>query len=226
MKQPFLRAMQLFAVAFVLFIAPSCKKQSSLPTEDLATNKTNNTAKINSIADLTTVNPFNKKVGAPVDGQLGDRWIANYKAKYGYNKSCTLNNAYLQSLINKPNCVGISLCYAKNPLNNTLIFPIGVDLNGKMMKCESIPCAFGNISWATAQLWIANDKGSIKSHFLGSNTFYRLNENACKIQNIRVDYAIDGNNQQHLLLSNPCVLNLVKQYEDQDIPCPKWCPSN
>jgi len=226
MKQLALKTMQLSAVATILiFTASSCNKQPSYPAEDLAANKTNSPAKLTGPTDITTANPFNKRVGAPVDGRTGTRWIAKYKQVHGESQSYILSNATLQAIISQPDCVGISLTYALDANNSKQhIIPIGVDINGKIMKCATVSTMQGSIPWATAQQWIADDKGAINSHFTGSNTIDRLNENPCKT--IQVDYAIDDKNQQQLLLSNPCELNAVKKYEDQNYPCPTWCPSN
>jgi hypothetical protein len=222
MKQSVLKTMQAFAVAaVVLCIAPSCKKQSSLSNEDLATTQATNAGKFGGPKDITTPNPFNKRVGAPVDGEVGDQWIANFKKVKGYNKTYTLSNAAVQAIVSQPNCVGISLTYALDEKNNAHILPIGVDFNGKIMKSEYVSTINGNIKWATAQQWIDKDKGPIDSHFLGSSTFGRLNENPCKI--IKVDYAINNKNQQVLLLSNPCEVNLKMKYEDESNTCPENC---
>jgi len=225
MKQSVLKTMQTFAVAaLVLWIASSCKKQSSPSNEDYRTTQATNASKFGGPQDITTPNPFNKRVGAPVDGEVGDQWIANFKKVKGYNKTYTLNNTAVQTIVSQPNCVGISLTYALDDSNNAHILLIGVDLNGKVMKSLYVSTINGNISWATAQQWIAKDKGPINSLFLGSNTFARLNENPCKI--IKIDYAINAKNEQVLLLSNPCELNLSKKYEDEARPCPPYCPTN
>jgi hypothetical protein len=224
MKHSVLKTIQTFAVAaLILCIGISCKKQSSPYNGDLTKNGTTNSSKFGGPQDITTPNPFNKRVGAPVDGLVGDQWIANFKKVKGYNKTYTLSNAAVQAIVAQPNCVGISLTYALDDKNNAHILLIGVDFNGKIMKSDYVSTINGNISWATAQQWIAKDKGAINSHFLGSSTFARLNENPCKI--IKVDYAIDDKNKQQLLLSNPCVLNLNKQYEDHTAICPTACPT-
>lgn len=223
MKKLVFKPMQIFAMAtLVLLIGNSCKKQPLTPA-DVAINEANGTAIEKSITDLTvTANPFNVRVGAPVDGRTGTRWIKKFKETYGYYKTYTLSNFWLQVIVNQPNCVGISLTYAT--INGKRhILPVGVDVNGKIMKCLFVSTMNGLVSWGTAQQWIANDNGAINSHFLGKNTFIRLNETPCAT--IRVDYAINDVNQQVLLLSNPCGLNAVKKYEDRDIPCPTVCPT-
>lgn len=209
------------AVMVIFFIGASCNKQP-LSTTDVAVNEINNTTGSKSITDLTaTYNPFNPRVGAPVDGRTGARWIKRFKDRNGYYKTYMLNNFWLQFIANQPNCVGISLTYAT--INGKKhILPIGVDVNGKIMKCLFVSTINGLISWETAQQWIANDNGPINSHFLGKNTFIRLNEKPCAT--IRVDYSINDEYQQTLLLSNPCELNAVRKYEDDSINCPSICP--
>jgi hypothetical protein len=200
-----------------------------------ATNEATSSAKFSTITDITTVSPFNKKVGAPIDGRLGDRWIANYKTKYGYNQFYLLNADTLKAIVNQPNCVGICFYYAKNPNNNNNtkidILSVGVDGSRKKMQRLTVSCmqdikSWVNISWATAQQWIANHTGSVDAHFFGSNTFTeRLLQTPCKA--IRVDFAIDDKNIPQLLLSNTCQdqVNLVKQYEDDSNRCPTDCPN-
>jgi hypothetical protein len=222
MKQPVLKPMQLFAVATVVFfIAYSCNKTPLSSTENL-TIQTTSSAKFSSITDITAVNPFNKKVGAPVDGRTGDLWIAKYKSIKGSNTSYTLSNPYIQSIVKQTNCVGICLYYGIDANKKTHILPIGIDINGKKMKCLNVSTIQGNISWETAQQWIANYTGTIKASYLGTNTFERLNTVPC--ETITVNFSIDDKNRQQLLLSNPCKINLVKQYEDQAVLCPPVCP--
>ncbi len=222
MKQSVLKTMQTFAVAaVVLCIGISCKKQSSPYNGDLTKNETTNSSKFSGPQDITTPNPFHKRVGAPVDGLVGDQWIANFKKVKGYNKTYTLSNAAVQAIVSQPNCVGISLTYALDEKNNAHILLIGVDVNGKIMKSDYVSTINGNIKWATAQQWIAKDKGPIDSYFLGSSTFGRLNETPCKI--IKVDYAINEKGKQVLLLSNPCEVSLLKKYEDESNTCPDNC---
>jgi hypothetical protein len=222
MKQLVLQPMPLFIVAGALLsLSSSCTKQPSAIMESPIVNEMN-AFKINSITDITTVNPFTKRVGAPIDGALGTSWIANYKNKNGFTQTCTLNNSYLQSLASQANCVGICLYYALKADNTITIVPIGIDDKGKIIKSLSITTTQGNISWVTAQQWIGNYKGTIKAHFFGSFTFDRLNVTPC--QTIRVDFAINDEGKQQLLLSNTCMLNLTKQYEDRSNFCPPNCP--
>lgn len=220
MKQFAPKPMQLFAVVIALFfIAHACNKSPLSPNE--ATNEATSTARFSTITDITTVSPFNKKVGATLDGRLGDRWIVNYQKKNGNNKSYTLNNTYLKSILSQTNCVGISLYYGVDNNNKTHILPVGVDAKGKAIQCLSVSTMQGNISWATAKQWIAANTGSIDAHFFGSDTFDRLNSAPCTT--IRVDFAVNDEGKQQLLLSNPCQINLTKQYEDYSVVCPPTC---
>ena len=221
MRQSSLKPVQLFAMVIALFfIAHACNK-SPLPSTDNLTNSENNSAKFNAITDITAVNPFNKKVGATLEGRLGDRWIANYKKKNGSSQSYTLNNTYLKSILSQPNCVGISLYYGVDNNNKTHILPVGVDGTGKAIQCLNVSTMQGNISWATAKQWIAANPGAIDAHFFGSNTFDRLNQTPCST--IKVDFAINDLDKQQLLLSNTCQVNFSKQYEDYSVVCPPTC---
>lgn len=223
MRQPALKPVQLFAVVLALFfIAHACNKSPVPTTEQTVTTRANSTAKFSPITDITAGNYFNKSVGKPIDGRLGDRWIANYKKKNGYNQSYTLNNTVLQAIVSQTNCVGIALYYAKDANNKTHILPVGVDIKGKRMQTLTVNCTQGNISWATALQWIAKDAGAVDAHFFGSYTFERLNQTPCKT--IRVDFAIDDKNMPQLLLTNTCQVSLVKQYEDESNRCPPYCP--
>lgn len=215
------------ATIIVLLLCYSCNKQ---PVPESINENEGSGSKINTIKDFTNPNPFHQRVGAPIDGRTGAQWINNYKkAHNGYTKTYTLKNDYLQDLVKLPNCVGISMHYAIDTYGKTHIIPIGVNKYAKFMQCNSIPTMganmkWVNISWLTAQQWIAKDKGALDSHFFGSNTFARLNETYCKT--IRVDYAIDDKNKQALLLSNTCEINFAKRYEDLSSPCPSFCPSS
>ena len=223
MQQSVLRPVQLLAMVIVVFfIAHACNKSPLSPDENV-TAEAGRSAKFNTIKDITAVSRFNKRVGAPIDGRLGDRWIANYKKKYGYNQSYSLNHAALQGIVGQPTCVGICLYYAKDGNNKTHILPVGVDANGKKMLAPTVSCSQGNISWATAQQWISKDLGAVDAHFFGSNTFDRLNQAPCST--IKVDFALDDNNIPQLLLSNTCQINLTKQYEDDSNRCPTDCPN-
>ncbi len=205
-----------FAIIF-LCISQSCKKQDT--KQQLINISADG---INTVATIAAPNPFNKKVGAPVDGSIGNKWIVNYKTKYGYDQSYMLKNSKLQAIIAQPNCVGISLYYALDDKGNTHILPIGVNAGGAAMPTATISTMTGNISWATAQQWIAKHPGLIDAHFLGSNTFIRLNSAGC--ENIRVDFAINDKGPQLLLSADCGVLNAAaKKYEDDSNPCPPYC---
>ncbi len=218
MKRIF-RSINVLAVFVFLLISSACNKQH-LSSDSLNTRDYNNN--FSASTTLATPNPFNKSVGAPIDGALGDKWIANYKAKYGYNKSYTLNSKYLQSIVSQADCAGISLYYAIDNNSNTHILPIGVDINGKVMKKDYVSTMQGNISWSMAWQWISKHPGLVDAHFQGCNTYSRLNLATCN--GIKVDFAIDDKNKPQLLLTNPEVLKAVKQYEDVSATCPPSCP--
>lgn len=222
MKQEVLKMMRLFAVAAVVtIIIHSCKKESISSTENLTIeNGRNASGKFNIITDIAIASPFNKRVGAPINDSTGASWIGNYQKMHGQNMTYYLNSGYLQKILIQPNCVGICLYYAQDANKKVHIIPIGVSSVGKKMKQDMVVTSQCAISWATAQEWIANDKGIVDAHFFGSNTFERLNLNGCETGGtIRVEFAIDNKNKPQLLLTNPCIFNIISQYEDLSRPC-------
>lgn len=222
MRQSSFKPVQLFAMVIVLFfIAHACNKSPLSSTENNTTNPQNSEGKFNGITDIAAASPFNKKVGATLDGRTGDRWIAKFLKKNGSSQSYTLNNTYLKSILSQPGCVGISLYYAKDNNNKMHILPVGVNGTGKAIQSLSVSTMQGNISWATAKQWIAANPGAIDAHFFGSNTFDRLNQTPCST--IKVDFALNDLDKQQLLLSNTCQVNFTKQYEDFSVVCPPTC---
>ena len=221
MKRLVLRSTKLLSVIFLFAASTSCNKQRVPAPETLTTGDANNLYSINNT--LAIGNPFNKSVGAPVDGAVGDKWKNNYKLKYNRNHLYTLNSKYLQdSILKQPNCVGIALYYGLDDFSSTHILPIGIDANGKIMKRATVSTMQGPKSWAIAQLWISRHPGLVDAHFHGSDLYGRLNLASC--ESILVDFAIDDKNKQQLLLSNPCVLNAIKKYQDEGAVCPTICP--
>ncbi|MBK7885198.1 MAG: hypothetical protein IPJ81_16450 [Chitinophagaceae bacterium] len=214
MKKSTLRPFYLLALmAALVFITPSCSKQPLLPDQAPAASNANSAAKL---GDLAVATPFNINVGAPVIGETGADWIANYGKVHGKSKSYNLNNFYLQKIIKDPKCVGICLYYGLDTKKNVHIIPIGVTAGGSVIKSLLIPVENGFIFWFTAKQWIKNyNGGAMAGHFLGNNTFARLNTTPCPI--IHVDFAIDDLNKQQLLLSNVCQKNVTNLYEDRSV---------
>lgn len=221
----YIRIQVFGAAAIVLLIANSCNKQNQPLVEEA---RVSNAAKFDGPIDITAVSRFNKSVGKPIDGRLGDRWISNYEKKYGYKQSYMLNLDTLKAIVKQPNCVGICLYYAKDVNNKTHILPIGINVKNTRIKTLTVNyskgnMSWGNISWATAQQWIAKDAGTVDAHFFGSYTFDRLSQTPCST--IRVDFAIDDKNIPQLLLTNTCQVNFSKMYEDDSNRCPSDCPN-
>ena len=222
MKKSALSTRQLLAVTVVLFLfVLSCSKEPSVPNNNLSTNEA---SRFGNITDITAPSPFNKNVGAPIDGVKGDAWIANYKKKYGSTKYYNLNSGYLQAILNDKNCVGICLYYAKDLNFKVHILPVGVTATGNAIKSPSIPIDNGIVVWEDAKKWIFGYGGTVAGHFFGRITFdERLYLSYCKT--IHVDFAIDDKSKPVLLLTNPCELNFGKKYEDDTFPCNTTSPS-
>ncbi len=221
MKRLVLRSTKLLSVIFLFAASTSCNKQRLPAPETLTVKDADNFYSSNNTISIGS--PFNKSVGAPVDGAVGDKWKDSYRLKNGRNQSYTLNSKYLQdSILKLPNCVGIALYYGLDDFGSTHILPIGVDANGKIMKRATVSTMQGPKSWAIAQLWISRHPGLVDAHFHGSDLYGRLNLASC--ESILVDFAIDDKNKQQLLLSNPCVYAVTKQYQDRGANCPPICP--
>lgn len=226
MKKLVLGSWHLLAMAGAMFLI-SCNKQQLPPREDLEINEElaisedlamREAAGLKQFGDISAVTPFNKNVGAPIDGRLGAEWIKNYVKKNGKAKSYTLKTAYLQNILKKPNCVGICMYYARDFQNNIHILPVGVDLNGKVIPGILIPTEKSFVLWYMAKNWIFKYSGAVAGHFFGANSaFPRLKLNTCGT--VRVDFALDGYGKPQLLLSNPCEKNFAKMYEDRSFPC-------
>lgn len=174
-------------------------------------------------------NPFNKTTGAPIAEEKARQWIQNYKAaNEGCEKSYVIKSGALKTITEDKKCVGISLCYARDPYNVTHILPIGIDEKGKQLQAKYICTERGNISWKTAQQWIANYTGATKSHFFGQNTFSRLWVNG--VTDISISFARDDNDNPQLLLRPKTEISpngkaaAQKVIEDASAACPPACP--
>ncbi|MFM6976781.1 MAG: hypothetical protein ACKOW2_08045 [Sphingobacteriaceae bacterium] len=181
--------------------------------------------KISHPGELFSINsqPFNKTVGAPMDGAMGRKWIKNYRR---------LNNAGrldyflmvkdLESIWSDSSCVGICMYYAKNDRDELIILPLGINENGRIIIPNTINTENGLVDWTTAKMWMANYKGSVQAHFFGTNTFSRLTKNPeCRV--IRASYALDDKGNAQLLLADAAVSD-PSLYEDASRPCPPFCP--
>lgn len=181
-----------------------------------------------SMTQQTTTTPtektFNKSVGAPVEGSIGRQWIKNYiNSPSGGRLEYFLMIKDLQQILSKKGCVGICMYYARTAQNELAILPIGINENGALIKSNQINTENGYIDWATAQEWISNYKGAVKARFFGSNTFYRLMQDASS-NVIRASYAIDNKGNPQLLLADAAISSPMR-YEDESRPCPPYCPT-
>ncbi|MBK7882870.1 MAG: hypothetical protein IPJ81_02840 [Chitinophagaceae bacterium] len=98
MKQLVLKPLQLFIVTILILLGANCNKQPLVAENDSVANETASLSKFTGPTDITAVNPFNKRVGAPVDGRTGDRWIASYKKNTGTVKPIRLITAFCNLL--------------------------------------------------------------------------------------------------------------------------------
>jgi hypothetical protein len=128
----------------------------------------------------------------------------------------------IEQILSNTSCAGISLHYATDPNGALHILPIGVDSNGKMMITQNIATPSGVVEWQTAQQWINNYTGYIRSHFFGTLTFSRLL--AQQPTQLRATLALNDVGAPQLLLTNASAITPAG-YEDASQPCPPYCPS-
>lgn len=173
---------------------------------------------------------FNAAVGAPVATATALQWIANFQAaNHGEGKEYFISAKSLQLILRDPDCVGISLYFAIDENKQAHVLPIGVNSKGYLMKTAAINTLKGQISWETAQTWIANDPGLIDARFFGKNTFSRL-FNTPNCQTIRAICATDDQGKPQLLLGNAAIdyaatsSRTLYRMEDASFPCPPVCP--
>ncbi len=218
----------LSATAVFFFISYSCSKQKLSSLEVSKTPRT--TQSVNSTP--REVNPFKKTTGAPINVQIGNKWIENFNSSNrNTGKSYVIQSKDLQAILNNPICVGICLYFAIDADKSAHILPIGVNENGRLMKTRYINTQKGLIDWETAQKWIANDPSPIDARFFGRNTFIRLFSDPTCLA-IRAVSALDEQKNPQLLLGNAAVnykninsLNLrMMRYEDESAICPPVCP--
>ncbi|MFM6976376.1 MAG: hypothetical protein ACKOW2_05980 [Sphingobacteriaceae bacterium] len=230
--KPILSAIYVvFIIAFLFIISYSCSKNDL----QFGTNVGNPPSKNLTTSQNTLINlPFKATVGAPLELKTGIKWIANYKSlNGGKNKEHFVASKDLQAILRDPDCVGICLYFAIDDNNQELLIPIGVNSKGYLMKTSAISTLNGQISWETAQTWIANDPGLIDARFFGRNTFSRL-FNTPNCQKVRAIYALDDDKKPQLLLVDAALdYNKVNfstasssqfRFEDASFPCPPVCP--
>jgi len=215
------------ALAIAVIIAYSCSEQM-IPAESKNANA-NSTASSSTAARAENSNPFNASVGAPIDNTVGERWIDNYVKDYASeSKTYNFKAEALNKILNDKKCVGVSLTYALDFQKRLHVLPIGVDGDGKKISTKHVYTQNGDISWKTAQRWIANYTGSVSSHFFGQNTFKRLWANG--YFDVVATFAIDDKNNPQLLLatnapnSNSGKAAAKSSFEDLSSPCPPVCP--
>ncbi len=166
--------------------------------------------------------PFHKAVGATINGDLGRKWILNYKKSTTGRTDYFLSMNNLKTILADSNCVGICMYYAINEQNEQLILPVGINEDGVAMIPVSLETEDGTINWKTTKQWMANYKGPIKARFFGSNTFSRLMEDpTCQV--LKASYAINNEGAPQLLLANAAVSDPAI-FEDASRPCPPYCP--
>jgi len=215
------------ALAIAVIIAYSCSEQM-IPAESKNANA-NSTASSSTAARAESSNPFNASVGAPIDNTVGERWIDNYVKDYASeSKTYNFKAEALNKILSDKKCVGVSLTYALDFQKRLHVLPIGVDGDGKKISTKHVYTQNGDISWKTAQRWIANYTGSVSSHFFGQNTFKRLWANG--YFDVVATFAIDDKNNPQLLLatnapnSNSGKAAAKSSFEDLSSPCPPVCP--
>jgi hypothetical protein len=223
---PKLNVPRVIVIAMTV-VAFSCADQDSSTNEQISTEAT--TGSLEQAARKDSSKPFNEAIGAPIDYNKGQEWITNYeKSNACPTKTYSITSGVISAILNDGRSVGISMMYAVDRQRQLHILPIGVDGTGKQVVSKSVYTKNGNISWKTAQSWIANYTGPVQSHFFGRNTFSRLWSDG--VSGIVATFATDNNNNPQLLLtalsangSNGRVA-AGKSFEDASSPCPPVCP--
>ena len=223
---PKLNSLCVIIVAMTV-VASSCTEQDSSAIEQISTEAT--TGSVDQAARKEIFNPFNETIGAPIDYNKGQEWITNYdKSNACPTKTYTITSGAVNAILNDGRSVGISMMYALDRQRQLHILPIGVDGNGKQVVTKSVYTKNGNISWRTAQSWVANYTGPVQSHFFGKNTFSRLWSDG--VSGIVITFATDNNNNPQLLLTALSTNGsngraaASKSFEDASSPCPPVCP--
>jgi len=216
------------ALAIAIAMAYSCSEQA-IPVETAqSTVVTDGTAASNARKGDTS--PFNAATGAPIENVTGDRWIDNYAKDYSnQSKTYSVKASALNKILTSEKCVGVSFAYALDFQKRLHVLPRGVNSDGRLISSKLVYTQYGDISWKTANRWIANYTGSVQSHFFGQNTFQRLwvNGNA----DVTVTFAIDDKNNPQLLLSvehagsGSAKSAAQSSREDASAACPPACPN-
>jgi hypothetical protein len=208
-------------------VAFSCTDQDSSTNEQVSTEAT--TGSVDQAARKDVSNPFNETIGAPIDYNKGQEWITNYDKSNGCTtKTYTITSGAISAILNDGRSVGISMMYALDRHRQLHVLPIGVDGKGRQVVTKSVYTKNGNISWRTAQSWIASYTGPVQSHFFGKNTFSRLWSDG--VSAIVGTFATDNNNNPQLLLTTLAgngskgKVAAGKSFEDASSPCPPVCP--
>jgi hypothetical protein len=164
---------------------------------------------------------FHKGVGAPIDGALGRKWVANYEKAVGHGDVYTIAASELQLLLDR-GAIGISLHYALDDMKQLHVLPMGVDAKGNIMKATSVPTITGSVDWATAQQWIGHHTGEIRAHFFGADVYVRLLKEL-KGDAVTTTLALNDSGALQLLMSDAAVDNPENVY-DASWVCPTVCP--
>lgn len=201
-------------------VIPVETAQSAIVTDDTSTSN----------ARKGDASPFNVATGAPIEYVTGERWIDNYTKEYSsQSKTYSIKASALNKILASKKCVGVSFAYALDFQKRLHVLPRGVDSNGKLISSKLVYTQYGDISWKTANCWIANYTGPVQSHFFGQNTFQRLWDNGNA--DVTVTFAVDDNNNPQLLLSvesagsNAAKSATKSGREDASAACPPACPN-
>lgn len=164
---------------------------------------------------------FSKSVGARIDKEKGERWIANHTRLNGSSNQLFISSEAIKEILAQPGCAGVSLYYAVDAENTLHIIPIGKTDAGVSLVPDVMITSDTTVTWNAAAKMISAYSGEVRSHFFGANTFDRLfqNENCSAI---RITLAVNDEGKPQLLLSDAGDVS-PDGYEDVSNPCPPYC---
>ncbi len=226
MKKFFLNPFSFLLLTGVsVFVFYACTDQKLAPSQD-ATSADPTIASSSDNVNTTVAPLFNKRVGAPIDGNIGRNWINNFaKANGNVAKSYVIQSTVIKEILTNTACVGIFLYYAQDGNNQLHILPLGIDASGKIIQTKSVAIENGTIDWLTSMQWIDNYHGPVRAHFMGANMLLSLTA-AQNSTAVRTSRALDDKGNPQLLLSNASDPMPVT-YADDTWRCPGGiCPTN
>lgn len=174
---------------------------------------------------------FHKGVGAPIDSATANRWKQNWIQRQSKNRSTANTPAIfylpataLRAIISRENTIGILFYYGQDSTSGVYLEAIGIDNRDYVMRTETVITSNGPISWKMAKQWRDYFKQQhptgIWGYFEGTEAVERLLAQDAKL--VRIEFGINDNSSQTLLLSNAAdPVPLV--YEDNLRPCPSYC---